>query len=91
VLAHHAQAAGLVQAAFRHSVAAGQAALRISAVSEAIVHFENAHQFLRNASLPEMPAGADLRDLYTQLGRAYELSGQKEKALAIAAERDRLG
>ena len=89
VLAHHALAAGLAQAAFRHSLAAGREALRISAVSEAIVHFERARQFVREASPPEMPGKADLRDLYMQLGRAYELGGQTEKALAIDAERDK--
>ena len=55
VLAHHALAAGLAQAAFRHSLAAGREALRLSAVSEAIVHFERARQFVREASPPEMP------------------------------------
>ena len=90
VLAHHALAAGLAQAAFHYSLAAGREALRLSAVSEAIVHFEHAHQFVREAALPEMPDEADLRDLYTQLSRAYKLDGQMEKALAIEAERDRL-
>lgn len=90
VLAHHAQAAGLVQAAFRHSLAAGQEALRISAVSDAIAHFELALRFVQDGVLPEMPVDADLRDLYTQLSRAYELSGQVDKALVMAAERDRL-
>jgi len=90
VLAHHAQAAGLAQAAFHHSLAAGREALRLSAVSEAIVHFERARQYVREASLPETAAKADLRDLYLQLGRAYELGGQVEKALAIEAERDKL-
>jgi hypothetical protein len=89
VLAHHALAAELAQAAFRHSLAAGREALRISAVSEAIVHFERARQLVREASPPEMPGMADLRDLYMQLGRAYELGGQKEKALAIDVERDK--
>jgi hypothetical protein len=90
ILAHHALAAGLPQAAFCHSLAAGREALRISAVSEAIVHFEISRQFVREGSLPEMPTKADLRDLYLQLGRAYELSGQTEKALAMSVERDRL-
>ena len=85
VLAHHAQAA------FRHSLAAGQEALRISAVSEAIVHFELALQFVQEGVLPEMPADADMRDLYTQISRAYQLSGQTDKALVMVAERDRLG
>ncbi len=90
VLAHHALAAGLVSAAFRHSLVAGREALRISAVRESIVHFERAYQFVQDASLPDMPDDRELRDLYTQLGRAYQLSGQWEKAFAMDAERDRL-
>jgi predicted ATPase len=88
VLAHHALAAGLAQAAFRHSLSAGREALRISAASEAIVHFEHARQIVREAASPEMPGKSDLLDLYMQLGRAYELGGQTEKALAMDAERE---
>lgn len=86
VLAHHALAAGMGQAAFRYSLAAGGEALRISAVSEAIIHFEHARQFVREAPLSEMPDKIDLRDLYMQLNRAYVLVGQMEKALEINAE-----
>jgi DNA-binding SARP family transcriptional activator len=91
VLAHHALAAGLAKAAFHHSLAAGREALRLSAVSEAIVHFEHARLLVHDASLSEMPETTDLRDLYMQLSRVYELAGQTEKALAIDAERGRLG
>ncbi len=42
VLAHHALAAGLAEAAFRHSLAAGLEALHLSAMSESVVHFERA-------------------------------------------------
>ncbi len=87
VLAHHALAAGLAQAAFHYSLAAGREALRLSAVSEAIVHFEHALQFVREAALPEMPEETELRDLYTQLSGVYKLTGQTEKALAIETER----
>jgi len=87
VLAHHAISAGLTQVAFHYCLAAGREALHLSAVSEAIVHFERALQLVREATLPEMPDVADLRDLYTQLSRAYKLAGQMEKALAIEAER----
>jgi len=76
VLAHHALAAGLMQAAFRHSLAAGREALSLSAVSEAIVHFERARQIVNDTALPEMPEEVELRDLYMQLDRAYELSDQ---------------
>ena len=67
VLAHHALAAGLAQAAFRHSLAAGREARQISAASEAIVHFERARQLVQEGSLSEMPDEADLRDLGMQL------------------------
>lgn len=91
VLAHHAVSAGLPQAIFHHSLIAGREALRISAVREAIIHFENANQLVRETSLPEMPDKAELKDLYTKLGQAYELVGQTENALAMYAERDKLG
>ena len=76
VLAHHALAAGLMQAAFHHSLAAGREALRLAAVSEAVIHFERARQIVQEISLPEMPGEAELRDLDLQLGRAYELVDQ---------------
>ena len=88
VLAHHALAAGLAQPAFHHSLAAGRESLQISAVSEAIIHFELANQLVREESLPEMPNLADLQDLYTQLGLAYKLDGQRENALALDADLD---
>jgi DNA-binding SARP family transcriptional activator len=91
VLAHHALAAGLAQAAFHHSLAAGREALRLSATSEAIVHFERARQLVREAAATEISNKADLHELYMWLGRAYELSGQAEKALAADVERDRFG
>jgi DNA-binding SARP family transcriptional activator len=87
VLAHHAQAAGMAQTAFHYSLAAGREALRLSAVSEAVVHFERARQFVRVVALREMPNAVDLNELYMQLNRAYKLAGQMEKALAIEAER----
>jgi predicted ATPase len=90
VLAHHALAAGLAQVAFHYSLAAGREALRLSAVSEAIIHFEHALQFVRQVTPPEMADEADLLDLYTQLSLAYKLGGQAEKALAVEAERKNL-
>ena len=91
VLAHHALAAGLAKAAFHQSLAAGRDALQLAAVSEAIVHFERAHQSIQQGSPSEMPKKVELRDLYRQLARAYVLASQNEKALAIEAERERLG
>ncbi len=89
VLAHHAIVAGLAQDAFRYSLSAGREALRLSAVNEAIVHFERALQFIREAGLPRTPDKTELRELFTQLSRAYKLGGQAEKASAIDAERKR--
>lgn len=80
MLAHHAMEAGQIQDAFRHSLAAGREALRFSAVNEAIVHFERALQFVREESLPEMPGEAEIRELYLQLGRVYDLASQLDKA-----------
>jgi predicted ATPase len=76
VLVHHALAAGLMQAAYRHSLAAGREALRLSAVNEAIVHFERARQLVHDAALLEMPDEAELRDLDLLLSRAHELASQ---------------
>ena len=89
VLAHHAFAAGLSQPAFRYSLAAGREALRISALSESIVHFEHARQIVQEASPAEMPGKMEINDLYLQLGQAYESGGQTEKALALQAEREK--
>jgi DNA-binding SARP family transcriptional activator/tetratricopeptide (TPR) repeat protein len=90
VLAHHALAAGLSRADFRHSLSAGREALHIAAVSEAIVHFEHARQIVQEASPSEMPGKMEISDLYLQLGRAYESIDQTEKALALVSERDKL-
>jgi DNA-binding SARP family transcriptional activator len=86
LLAHHAQAAGLGQATFHYSLVAGREALHLSALSEAIVHLELAHKFIREAAPKDMPNKADLRDLYTHLSQAHQLAGQMEKALVIEAE-----
>jgi predicted ATPase len=90
VLAHHALAAGLAEAAFRHSLAAGQEALRLVATSDAIVHFEKARQLVQEGSLVGAEFESHRRDLYLQLGRAYELGGQHEQALAVYDELERL-
>jgi DNA-binding SARP family transcriptional activator len=90
VLAHHALAAGLVEVAFRHSLAAGQEALRLVAISDAIVHFEKARRLVQEGSLVGAAFESPIRDLYAQLGRAYELGGQHEQALAVFDDLARL-
>jgi DNA-binding SARP family transcriptional activator len=91
VLAHHAQCAGLTKAAFHYSLIAGREALSISAVREAIIHFEHARQFVLDGVIRYAETDEDLHGLYLLLGKAYKLGGQIEKALAIDAERGRLG
>ncbi len=83
VLAYHALAAGLAEAAFRYSLAAGQEALRLSAAGEAVVHLEKAHQLAQEGSLAGVAFEPHLHDLYLQLSQAYELDGQPERALAV--------
>jgi DNA-binding SARP family transcriptional activator len=90
VLAHHALAAGLPEAAFHHSLAAGQEALRLSSASEAIAHLEKARQLAQEALLVGGKFELLARDVYLQLGRAYGLGGQHERAVAAYNELERL-
>jgi predicted ATPase len=90
VLAHHALASGLAEAAFRHSLAAGQEALRLVAVSDAIVHFEKARQLVQEGAVVGSEFESPRRELYLQLGQAYELAGQHQQALVVYAELERL-
>ncbi|MBI5959599.1 MAG: AAA family ATPase [Chloroflexi bacterium] len=90
VLAHHALAAGLVEAAFSHSLAAGQDALQLAAMSDAIVHFEKARQLVREGALVGAEFESSRRNLYLQLGQAYELVNQHKQAVAVLDELERL-
>jgi DNA-binding SARP family transcriptional activator len=86
VLAHHALSAGLAEPAFRYSLDAGQEALRLSVASEAIAHFEQARQLVRDASLSDSVTESDLHTLFSQLGRAYEQGGRRDQAQAVYDE-----
>jgi len=84
-LAHHALAAGLVEPAFRWSVAAGDEAMRLSAVRDAIAHYEQARclvaaqahegtpQGMASQPAPYIAAASARQPLYLQLGRDYDL------------------
>lgn len=80
-LARHALLANLPALAFHFSLEAGEAAMRIFALSDAINHFEQAQRLWLSGDLARDP---DLRDqiffLYQQLGRAYELANRLEQA-----------
>ncbi len=80
VLAHHAAAAGLTQAAFRHSLSAGREALHLSALSEAIVHLKCARQIIRSAVSPDFVTDTELNDLNILLDKAYKMRNQVGKA-----------
>ena len=83
-LARHALAAGLSGEAFRYLLGAGDEAMALFATSDAVEHYESARKHLGRAR--GQPGGsplvAELEHLYANLGRAYELSGEWEKARA---------
>jgi tetratricopeptide (TPR) repeat protein len=86
-LAHHALAGGLTEQTFGYSVAAGDQAVEVFAVRDAIEHYQRAHSLLAEevstgGGQPIEPSTADLEHLYTQLGRAYEMADEWEKAQA---------
>src|SRR5579859_3468517 len=87
VLAYHALAAGLAEPAFRWSVAAGDEAMRVSAVLDAITLYEQARHLMaersRGHGLLIMFPAPEIEHLYTALGRAYELNAEWEKAREV--------
>src|SRR2546429_317569 len=86
VLAYHALAAGLVEPAFRFSVAAGDEAMQVVAVRDAITFYEQARHLMaepmQSLDLKAMLPMPEIEHLYTSLGRAYELNTEREKARA---------
>jgi predicted ATPase len=83
-LAQHALAAGLLEPAFQLSLEAGENAMQVFAVRDAIEYYEQARRLLTERSrqkkaLPALPVMA-LQQLYTQLGRAYEFTSESEAA-----------
>jgi DNA-binding SARP family transcriptional activator len=88
-LARHALAGGLAEPAFGYLVAAGDQATEVFAAQDAIVHYERARNLLAEEGIPTggarqliEPSNAELEHLYTQLGRAYELTNEWGKARA---------
>jgi DNA-binding SARP family transcriptional activator/tetratricopeptide (TPR) repeat protein len=86
-LARHALAGALADQAFGYSVAAGDRAMEVFAVRDAIVHYDRARDLLSEEAQtgvgqPIEPSILELEHLYTQLGRAYELADEWEGARA---------
>src|SRR5439155_5339415 len=86
-LAYHALAAGLAEPAFHWSLAAGEEAMRVVAVSSAISFYEQARHLmaerLQGLDLEAMLPAPEIEHLYTHLGRAYELNAEWEKAQRV--------
>jgi DNA-binding SARP family transcriptional activator/tetratricopeptide (TPR) repeat protein len=83
-LAHHALAGGLAEQAFRYGVAAGDDAVEVFAVKDAIEHYGRARDLLTEARTksgqPTKSSIPDLEHLYIQLGRAHELTEEWGRA-----------
>ena len=83
-LARHALAAKMPEAAFRHLLAAGDAAMAVLAAEDAIASYERARDLLSSSDVPRDGRGpsltSGLEHLYVNLGRAHELAGEWEEA-----------
>jgi len=86
-LAYHALAAGLAEPAFHWSLAAGDEAMRVVAVRDAISFYEQARHLmaerLHGLDLGAILPAPEIEHLYTHLGRAYELNAEWEKAREV--------
>jgi DNA-binding SARP family transcriptional activator/tetratricopeptide (TPR) repeat protein len=85
---HHALAGGLVEQACLYSIAAGDEAVRVFAIEDAIGLYEQARSLL-DLQAPELGVGraaAQAPHLYLQLGRMYELHNALDQASATYRE-----
>jgi len=83
-LAYQALSAGLTEPAFHWSLTAGDEAMQVFAVRDALTFYEQARHLLAErvhglGLLTMLPAPA-VEHLYIHLGRAYELNAEWEKA-----------
>lgn len=71
-LAYHAGACGEAEAAYRYSVQAGNEAVAVLAVEDAIEHYEQARTLLQEqTALQTKLVAAEVEHLYASLGQAY--------------------
>ncbi len=82
--AYHALAAKEWQAAFEHSMAAGDEAMRLFEISTALNHYGAALALLRDKEGLASPESS--RHLYLQVGKSYELLFRYREALSIYEE-----
>jgi hypothetical protein len=89
-LAHHALAARLPEEAFHFSLSAGEDAMHLFAVRDAIAHYEQARQLASqwhaSQNAPNGPAAEAMQQLFIQLGRAYEFLSDFAQAYAVYQE-----
>src|SRR5439155_4525448 len=79
-LAYHAMASGETQAAYRYSMQAGDEALAVFAVDDAIGHYEQAHALLQEQRLRNVLEVSEVENLYVYLGRAYDFQNAWQQA-----------
>jgi predicted ATPase len=80
-LAYHARASGQAEAACRYSVQAGDEAVAVFAVEDAIGHYEQARALLTaQTALQRVLSASEVEHLYISLGRAYAHQKAWEKA-----------
>src|SRR5439155_312321 len=80
-LAYHARASGEAEAASRYSGQAGEEAMAVFAVEDAIRHYEQARSLLQeHKPLQTELAASEVEHLYAHLGRAYTNQNAWEQA-----------
>ena len=87
LLAHHFYQAGETQRALKYSIMAGDTAARLYANEEACTHYTRAIDLARQGELEN----EEIIDLYLARGRAQEVGGNFENALAGYQELEQLG
>src|SRR5712691_1094006 len=79
-LAYHAMASGETRAAYRYSMQAGDEALAVFAVDDAIGYYEQAHSLLQEQRLRNVLEVSEVEHLYVYLGRAYTFQNSWQQA-----------
>jgi DNA-binding SARP family transcriptional activator len=84
-LAYHARSSGEAEAASRYSVQAGDEAMAVFAVEEAIRHYQQARVLLHEHVQQFLPE-PEIEHLYVSLGRAYAFLNAWQKAQEVYEE-----
>ncbi len=79
-LAYHAMASAETEFAYRYSMQAGDEALAVFAVDDAIGYYEQARTLLQEQRLQNVLEVSEVEHLYVYLGRAYTFQNTWEQA-----------